>query len=830
MKVVALHHHFERGGVTQVVVGHLTGLAQLPPEKRPEEIWIVHGGRCGGWPGDDFASARFPIPVHQLVVEGLEYDALRGADAACCDGRGLADLVERRLQSAGLRSEHCVLHAHNPTLGKNTSIPGMIRQLSERGWRWLLQIHDFAEEHRPTNYAALISAAEATTPTEFESWLYPQSSTIHYATLASGDAHHLAALGVPGDRLHVIPNPVLPPPENLPDRATARAILDRRLGLRPTAGYVLYPVRGIRRKNLGELLLWAALRGDDYSFSVTLPPATPVERRNWDRWRRLAGELRLPVVFGSGTVDGVSFATNMAAADHVISTSVSEGFGMVFLEPWMMNRPLVGRDLPGVTGDFRAAGLLLHSLYDRLPIALAAPERTAAIQHFRAAFDAAWGTVPPSFRPPAPAPLSVDDSVDFGMLTAEDQASAVCRVVGSRSEAERQKATAADVFAKLASPGAVGSDGSAFPAGAVRGSLLAHNRDVVTRVYAPEGIATRLLAIYQTLLDQPAAGAIEAAAHAGRLFNQISRPRSFRPIGTETSINDSPFVQLARPLQPLPTGYPSRRQRIAGVRAVVFDIYGTLVISGSGDVGSANENSRSEAIAPALRAVGVSVSELPEQDPRAMSRRLHAIILEHQERSRQRGVAYPEVDILAVWQQWLRDAGQADVAARVGLVRRLATEFEARANPSWPMPAATETLRHISAAGLPMGIVSNAQFFTLEMLQSAWGGGPLEVGFDMDLSVFSFRYGHAKPGPKLFDVLVAALTRRGIAPAEAVYVGNDMLNDIAAASHAGLRTVLFAGDRRSLRLREGDSRVSHCTADAVLNDLADLPRLIDVSV
>lgn len=830
MKVVALHPHFEPGGVTQVAIGHLKGFGLLPPEKRPEGIWIMHGGRCGGWPSDDFASDRFPIPVHPLVVQGLEYDSIRGADPARPDGRGLADAVERQLQTAGLRPDHCVLHAHNPTLGKNTSMAGMVRQLSERGWRWLLQIHDFAEDYRPTNCAALISAAKAASPAEFESWLYPQSSTIHYATLASGDSHHLAALGVPADRLHIIPNPVLSPPGDLPGRSTARRLLDRRLGLRRTAGYVLYPVRGIRRKNLGELLLWAAMRGDDYTFSITLPPTTPIELASWNRWRRLGEELRLPVIFGSGTVDGINFATNMAAADYVLSTSVAEGFGMAFLEPWMVDRPLIGRDLPGVTEDFRDAGLRLDSLYDRLPVALPERERAEAAERFKAAFDSAWRAVPPSFRPSAPLTLLADGMVDFALLTTEDQARCLRRIVGSRRQAQRQLTAAADLFAQLSSTAAGASPESHVSPAVTDRSQLPHNRQIVTRVYAPDGVAARLVAVYQALLDQPNAGAVGAPLHAGRLFGRVSLPSRFRPIRTESPVDDSPFVQLARPLQPLPTRYPSRIQRISGIRAVIFDIYGTLVISGSGEVGSADIRLRSEAFAPALRAAGVDVAELPEDDPESMTRRLSEIIVEHQERSLRRGVAYPEVDILAVWQQWLRHVGQVRFADRIGSVRRLAAEFEARANPSWPMTGAISTLRRVAATGFPMGIVSNAQFFTLEMLRSALGGEPREIGFDMDLSVLSYRYGHAKPGPKLFDVLCAALVRRGIAPAETLYVGNDMLNDVAAASRAGLRTALFAGDQRSLRLREGDQRIAGRTADVVLSDLAELLRVIGPSM
>ena len=62
----------------------------------------------------------------------------------------------------------------------------------------------------------------------------------------------------------------------------------------------------------------------------------------------------------------------------------------------------------------------------------------------------------------------------------------------------------------------------------------------------------------------------------------------------------------------------------------------------------------------------------------------------------------------------------------------------------------------------------------------------------------------------------------GISAAEALYVGNDMLNDITPAHALGFRTALFAGDARSLRLRENDERVAGIEPDLVLTDLAQI--------
>ena len=42
--------------------------------------------------------------------------------------------------------------------------------------------------------------------------------------------------------------------------------------------------------------------------------------------------------------------------------------------------------------------------------------------------------------------------------------------------------------------------------------------------------------------------------------------------------------ELSAPLEPIPPGAGAAPGRLAGVRAVIFDVYGTLFVSGSGDI------------------------------------------------------------------------------------------------------------------------------------------------------------------------------------------------------------------------------------------------------
>jgi len=100
------------------------------------------------------------------------------------------------------------------------------------------------------------------------------------------------------------------------------------------------------------------------------------------------------------------------------------------------------------------------------------------------------------------------------------------------------------------------------------------------------------------------------------------------------------------------------------------------------------------------------------------------------------------------------------------------------------------------------------------------------VGFDPRLQFYSFQTGQAKPGRHLFDLAAKALLARGVHSRNVLYIGNDMLNDVAAACRAGFRTAWFAGDARSLHRRAEDPRVAGTQSDLIVTHMCQLPECI----
>jgi putative hydrolase of the HAD superfamily len=99
-------------------------------------------------------------------------------------------------------------------------------------------------------------------------------------------------------------------------------------------------------------------------------------------------------------------------------------------------------------------------------------------------------------------------------------------------------------------------------------------------------------------------------------------------------------------------------------------------------------------------------------------------------------------------------------------------------------PGAHEALQGLRARSLATGVVSNFDG-RLPGILAGLGLAPL-----LDVVVLPGEARAAKPDPRIFAL---ALARLGVAPADAVYVGDDPERDLAAARSAGLATVDVAG-------------------------------------
>ncbi len=379
MKIVFLHYHLKTGGVATVI-------RQQAEALKDHCDGLILAGEV---PEDDY-----PFPT--VEIPGLGYESEdRPPEPPEKTAHAVLDAIFDRWKDG------CdVLHAHNATLAKNNTLLRVLKILQERGIRLLVQIHDFAEDGRP--------AAFSREP-------YPRDC--HYAAINSRDFGFLAEAGLEPEGLHLVPNMVDSPPELRPV---------------PLSDNVLYPVRAIRRKNIGEAVLLSLFFRKGEKLAITRPPDSPADMESYEDWKAFCKTAGLAVVFEAGL--HADFGDLMGSARHIVNTSITEGFGFSFLEPWLYGKGLRGRSLPDICADFMKNGVRLDRLYPKLPVPLDrnatesfVSKWTRAFQDVRRRFD-----LDPNPAPPVALDENGNGLADFGLLDEHMQRSVLARLIEDR--------------------------------------------------------------------------------------------------------------------------------------------------------------------------------------------------------------------------------------------------------------------------------------------------------------------------------------------------------------------------------------------------------------
>ena len=265
-----------------------------------------------------------------------------------------------------------------------------------------------------------------------------------------------------------------------------------------------------------------------------------------------------------------------------------------------------------------------------------------------------------------------------------------------------------------------------------------------------------------------------------------------------------------RPIYPLPSSLGQSGKVEGKIKAILFDLYGTLFISRSGDISMAKKESpQTEKLEKLLYNFGI------QKEPQTVLKQFFTAIENQHKLLKRKGVDFPEVEIDQIWMRVLENDD-------LETVRTFAIEFELIANPVYPMPHLERMLSVCRDSNVLMGIISNAQFYTPYLFNWFLDSNPENLGFHPDLILYSYKLGYSKPSTFMFQVAADKLKNMDVPAHSAIYFGNDMLNDIYTAKKAGFKTGLFAGDTRSLRLRENDPKCKDLSADIVITDLVQI--------
>lgn len=281
-------------------------------------------------------------------------------------------------------------------------------------------------------------------------------------------------------------------------------------------------------------------------------------------------------------------------------------------------------------------------------------------------------------------------------------------------------------------------------------------------------------------------------------------------------------------LFPQETREVPKMKKNGSIKAIFFDIYGTLLISASGDIDQTEFSLRN-----LKKAFIEGGYRLKMQNDAAWSHMAHeykAILNRQLADNKSATKPYPEIDIRQVWQALAtfgQKANYLDITESTDPDKAIIA-YEILSNKVFPMPGMQDILSFFQSTGLPMGIVSNAQFYTIHLMNYFLGNKPNAKridGFDPDLCIFSFEEGIGKPDSFLYHKLARKLMQKySIGAQESIFIGNDMEKDVAAAGKAGFQTALFAGDLRSLRWRR--ETIKNLQPDCLVTNLTQLKHLV----
>jgi FMN phosphatase YigB (HAD superfamily) len=293
------------------------------------------------------------------------------------------------------------------------------------------------------------------------------------------------------------------------------------------------------------------------------------------------------------------------------------------------------------------------------------------------------------------------------------------------------------------------------------------------------------------------------------------------------------------PPEPDPVKAKPHLTRLPEVRAVLWNVYGTLLNIAGGELWFEHPQPfvMSVALEKTIQEFKMwgSMSRKPGQPSEYLQQLYGRELLD--QRTVTGGERYPEVASERLWESLIKKLLQKDYkfdATFFGSLnefsRKVAYFFHASLQGTTCYKRAVGALRYVAEAGLAQGLLADGQCFTPVQLQRGLAAqGPearLEKLLTEGLTFLSYEARAKKPSERLFRQALAALAGRGIAPSQVLHVGSRLQQDLVPARRLGMRTALFAGDRGSLQATAEQLNQPASRPDVLLTKLKQIADVV----
>ncbi|HUQ69250.1 MAG TPA: HAD family hydrolase, partial [Planctomycetaceae bacterium] len=292
------------------------------------------------------------------------------------------------------------------------------------------------------------------------------------------------------------------------------------------------------------------------------------------------------------------------------------------------------------------------------------------------------------------------------------------------------------------------------------------------------------------------------------------------------------------PVNALPYARP-----LAGIKAVAWDVYGTLLRISDGELLFQHPQAVRMEVALDKTLQEFNLWHSMSRKPGAPWEYLQSMYTRSYDDLRLAGSGrkgdLTEIDAGKLWRKVLSKLDLKEFTYDESLYgdldelgEKMAYFFHSALQGTEAAAGALTTLSALSQAGIASGIVADGQCFTLvQMLRGLRRQGTLPPAgslWNPEAVVLSSQEGVRKPSKSLYLRAVERFLRLGIEPPEVLYVGARLREDLTVAKSMGFRTVLFAGDKLSLRATLSDLRDPAVKPDRLITEIAQVREILSL--
>jgi hypothetical protein len=378
--LVIFHYHFLPGGVTDVVtsalisyLNHSKGISCIKVVSgRLQNLDIIKNKIMSAVPETKMLSLTFEVFPYIDYVEKIDTDIN-------------AEILQRELESRYSLDKN-VWWIHNYHLGKNPIFTkALLNILHTSQQRMVFQIHDFPECSR----YALLNRLKEYIKDDF----YPQNNNVKYVVINNRDRQNLINAGMNKNSVFLLENPIQLVNWTCESQSKTLVTLSKKWtesfpSWKKNEKYMLYPVRAIRRKNIAEAALLATL--SEKNLIITLPGISETEKKYSEKCKKIFSEGLTPGMFGIGInieSNGLSFKDLITASSLILSSSIQEGFGYLYLNSMNWGKPLLAKDLDILSSFKKSFTGFPSYFYEKLSVPINLENRKDLLEQYLKKFN-----------------------------------------------------------------------------------------------------------------------------------------------------------------------------------------------------------------------------------------------------------------------------------------------------------------------------------------------------------------------------------------------------------------------------------------------------------